>query len=397
MAISRTGKARHGGRENGGRPCGNSRNSSPTDQRLANSFTLTLRRQTAPPIPLDAEIAPVLLTSAIDPASEILVVRNKLTARFAAELARMVPTFDGRPNLRFIDYDAHPSDVWAQDTMELGVTVVPDAAGIQQTSVALLGLRGKHDMGLTCGPLDAFVEAMVRRERPDIIPVTIGEPRAGARWIDWYGNLEVSPPVKGFPMGRILTGEQRGLTIHPDVLTFLEAQKLQWPPLFLNVGWLTIGHVDELINFVPAKDGQGFRALLPSPKLASTLLENAVKSGYKSAKVFAGHKTETTVERLLLEVAKSRESETIEAALSETRKQLRAELGIEDADIIEMPVLFRDGLPVIPNGVNCLVAGQDVVIPDPAGPIIERRGYFPAVNEGASCAAWSAPALPGHL
>ena len=85
------------------------------------------------------------------------------------------------------------------------------------------------------------------------------ESRAGTRWIDWYGNLEVSPPVKArngreFPFGRILTGVQKGLGMHPDVLAFLEAQRLQSPPLIVDTSWLAIGHVDEVVSFVPAPD-----------------------------------------------------------------------------------------------------------------------------------------------
>jgi protein-arginine deiminase len=240
---------------------------------------------------------------------------------------------------------------------------------VKQIPVPLGGLRGKHD-GIKTGALDQTVRDYFTAD-PRYVPIQAAESRPNTRWIDWFGNLEVSPPVPGFPHGRVLTGFQKELRFHPDLIAFLEAQKLQCPPLYLDVSWLTIGHVDELINFVPARDRKGFRALLPSPSLAKTVLEDAIKNGHGKVPVFAGTKQETTVAKLFNDVADTVETRAIETSLTETRKQLAAELKLEEGDIVRLPVLFKGGLAMIPNGVNSLVIGKDILIPAPNGPRID--------------------------
>ena len=109
-----------------------------------------------------------------------------------------------------------------------------------------------------------------------------GVPRKNTRWIDWYGNLEATPPYadshgKRYPYGRVIVGKQRELTMHPGVMKFLEAQGLQWPPFVVDTSWLAIGHVDEVVNFVPAQNKAGFKVLLPSPQAARDMLEVLVE------------------------------------------------------------------------------------------------------------------------
>jgi protein-arginine deiminase len=343
----------------------------------ANTFTLRIADEEGRIATVPCRVAPVLLASSLDPVDEVLVIRNPLTARFADELARLVPKASGRPKVRFVDHTAVPHDLWIQDAVEIGRVCVPGGPpGSARQSVApLLGLRARHD-GIRTASLDTFVAEHFARTMPEAVCIQPAAPRPDTRWIDWYGNLEVSPPVKGFPHGRVLTGEQKGLTIHPDLLAFLEAQGFQMPPLFLDVGWLTIGHVDETINFVPARDRLGFRALLPSPALARDLLEQTVKAGHGDAPVFAGHKSMTTAALLLDEVGRSRETDAIEAVLRDTRARLRDGLGVEAADILELPVLFKNGLAVVPNGVNSLIVGRDVFVPDPAGPSVDGEDVF---------------------
>ncbi|MBC8140151.1 MAG: hypothetical protein H7Y38_01780 [Armatimonadetes bacterium] len=323
---------------------------------------------------VNCRVAPVLLTSSLDPVETVFVVQSKLTGAFVAELTRLLPKCDGKPRLQVIDGSAVPHDIWMQDTVEIGVCAVPDGRGVKQIPVPLTGLRALHN-GIKTAPFDDAVRQHFAAAAR-YVPVQAAASRPNTRWIDWFGNMEVSPPVPGFPHGRVLTGYQKDLRFHPDFLAFLEAQGLQVPPLFIDVSWLTIGHVDEIINFVPARGGKGFRALLPSPALAKSLLETAAKNGHGNAPVFAGTKEATTVTRLLSEVAESGETRVIEKSLSETRRQLRAELALGDADIVTLPVLFKDGLPVIPNAVNSLVIGRDAIAPAPLGAKVGGTDIF---------------------
>lgn len=325
---------------------------------------------------LECRVAPVLLASSLDPVESVYVVRSALSEKFVGELARLLTRCEGKPKLIPIEPVAVAHDLWMQDTTEIGVSPVPDGKGVKQIPVPLGGLRAKHD-GIKTDALDQTVREHFARD-PRFVPVQAAESRADTRWIDWFGNLEVSPPVPGFPHGRVLTGFQKELRFHPDLIAFLEAQKVQCPPLYLDVSWLTIGHVDEIINFVPAKGGKGFRALLPSPNRAKMILEKAVGDGHSDAAVFAGTKQETTILKLLRDVADTPETRIIENSLAKTRETLSSELGLAPADIVSLPVLFKNGLAVIPNGVNSLVVGKDVIIPAPNGPKVGGADLFEA-------------------
>lgn len=318
---------------------------------------------------------PFLLTSALDPVEEVLVVENRLTASFVDALRHIIPQTGATLTALHFD-DAYESDVWMQDTVEIGRFCVPTEQGVEQFIGVLAGIRSKHGGPTDCKPLDRNMHAYFT-DRGAVI-LEPAAPRPNTRWIDWYGNLEVSPPVPTFPHGRILTGKQGDLSMHPDVLGFLEEQRLQAPALIIDTSWLEIGHVDEVVNFVPAPDGPGFRVLLPSPSLAKQILEEAACAGRHDCPVFAGTNGETTVVTLLEEVASSAENAAIEQRLASTRVQLCEELGIRTNDFAGIPALFRDGVAVIPNGVNSLVCNGHVIIPDPKGPQVDGEDLFMA-------------------
>ena len=67
--------------------------------------------------------------------------------------------------------------------------------------------------------------------------------------------------------------------MHPGVLRFLEAQAVQWPPIIVDTSWLAIGHIDEVVSFVPARGKAGFKVLLPSPKAARVMLQALLAEG----------------------------------------------------------------------------------------------------------------------
>jgi protein-arginine deiminase len=324
--------------------------------------------------------APFLMQSSLDPVSSVLVVKNKLTAEFAAELEKIAG--QAAVPVHPIEFATeHPWDVWMQDCIEIGAYVLPNRTMDLEAGLShafLPGIRSLHD-GIKTETLDA--QAVKFLGGLGMKPAVNLTPRPHTRWIDWYGNLEVSPPVtskagKRFPLGRVLYGKQKELTMHPDVLKFLECQGVQTPAVEVNTSWLTIGHVDEVVNFVPARDRKRFRALLPSPQLATHLLEQAAMHGAKNTPVFQGKKEQTTVENLLETVARSDENRAIEAAIRATQAQLETELGLAGADFIFLPVLFKDGLAVIPNGVNGLMVNGHYIVPAPCGPEIAGRDIW---------------------
>jgi protein-arginine deiminase len=149
-------------------------------------------------------------------------------------------------------------EMWMQDTMEIGYTQLPGRAPMH---VVLRANRGQDDYPVTLlGPGMGYLEVGAPRSTP-----------GGDAWVDWYGNLEASPPVPGWPLGRIYYGHNTatGMKLHPEVVAFLEAQEVQ-APFWVDTSWLTIKHVDEILTFVPATDGSP-RLLVASPREAGVL------------------------------------------------------------------------------------------------------------------------------
>ncbi len=324
---------------------------------------------------------PLLLTSSIEPVEEVLVISNHLTAHFVAELERILPQTGARLRPIPFEGEAPHHDVWIQDSVEIGRMIMHTCDRVEQVTAMLTGIRAKHEGGVNGEHLDHQMRAYFQNLGVIVLDVT--SPRTGTRWIDWYGNLEVSPPVKArngrkFPFGRVLTGVQRDLGIHPDVLAFLDAQHLQTPPLVIDTSWLLIGHVDEVVNFVPAPKPPGFCVLVPSPSFARTLLENAALQGLSNQAVFAGHSGETPVAKLLEDVAMSEENNRICEILQEIRARICEGLGVDDEHFIEIPVLFRNGGAVIPNCVNGLICNGHAILPAPLGPRVDGDDAFAA-------------------
>jgi protein-arginine deiminase len=166
-------------------------------------------------------------------------------------------------------------------------------------------------------------------------------------------------------------------------MDFLEAQGLQWPPIVLDTSWLAIGHVDEVVNFVPAQSKTGFKVLLPSPKAARDMLEQLLANGLEGALVFAGTERETTLGKLRMTVSETSENLAIDEAVTLIRQQLKTELNLDDSDFVMLPALFQRGMAVIPNAVNSMVANGDLLVAEPRGPRLHETDGFEDAIRGA--------------
>jgi protein-arginine deiminase len=339
------------------------------------SFTLEISSPSAgDPIKIPIRVAPFIIPSALDPVEEILIVAQEATEG----AVKSMQAFAERSKIKLTVHDAQPpADQWMQDTIEPGVFAFPSAGALEQVRGALTGIRKgfRH----SSAALDRQV--FERLQRDNVVTIAAGVARNNTRWIDWYGNLEVTPSHtdrqgRSFPYGRVLTGQQRDLAMHPGVMKFLEAQKLQWPPIVVDTSWLMIGHVDEAVNFVPAKTQRGYKVVLPSPMAARRLLDDLIAQGLGATPVFADTRDATTVEELRKKTAESDENRTVDEKVAGLRRQLKAELNLDDADFVMIPVLFRRGGAVIPNAVNSLVVNGYVVAPEPRGPRRDGKDLF---------------------
>jgi protein-arginine deiminase len=291
------------------------------------------------------------LCSSLDPAEAVFVVASDLTRKFVEELAKAAEL----PVHAIPNDPAHRTDIWIQDAVEFGVEL--DESG-RPSPAALAGIRGRHDQGLTCGPLDEGIGYYLKSNLPDVKLLRPAESLPSRRWIDWYGNLECTPPLPGYPHGRVLVGKQRELAMHPDILKFLEEQKIQWPPIEIDVSWLMIGHVDEAISFVHGPEG--FAVLIPDPQKAVKILEGRPLN----EKVFVGRREETTVSELL-EAGNSYEQMEVVRTLDRIKEQLCRELEIPLSRIHGLPLLFEGREALWPNPVNSLVLGGRFLVSDP--------------------------------
>lgn len=209
--------------------------------------------------------------------------------------------------------------------------------------------------------------------------------------LDSFGNLEVSPPVtvngKKYPLGRIIIGvafptATKGRNMTKVVQDFLWAQKVQ-EPIALFSDWLLVGHVDEFMTFVPAPDRKGFRLLLASPDAGYKLFRGLQNSGHGQATLFDGltNAEKITLDEILKDEKLQAENNYVQSCIDWNRDVLKRELGLDDEDIIDLPILFKlvedekeyRAVAYYPDMVNMIVLGKNLGIPKPFGPKVNGR------------------------
>ncbi|XP_056131459.1 protein-arginine deiminase type-2 isoform X2 [Lampris incognitus] len=265
-------------------------------------------------------------------------------------------------------------DRWMQDELEFGYIDSPH----QQFPVVLDSPR---DKGLMDFPYNDLLG-------PDFGYVTRMAWNEVVSSLDSFGNLEVSPPVsvngKHYPLGRIIIGvafptSVQGRNMTKVVQDFLWAQKVQ-EPIALFSDWLYVGHVDEFMTFVPAPDQKGFRLLLASPDSGYKLFRGLQRQGHGQAKLFEGQgeHEEITVNEILNDEKLQEENNYVQSCIDWNRDVLKRELGLDDDDIIDLPILFKlleenRAVAYYPDMVNMIVLGKNLGIPKPFGPKVNGR------------------------
>uniref|UniRef100_A0AAZ3PCH1 protein-arginine deiminase n=1 Tax=Oncorhynchus tshawytscha TaxID=74940 RepID=A0AAZ3PCH1_ONCTS len=265
-------------------------------------------------------------------------------------------------------------DRWMQDEIEFGYIDSPH----QRFPVVLDSPR---DGELQDFPYDVLLG-------PDFGYVTRTAYNVEVSSLDSFGNLEVSPPVivngKIYPLGRIIIGvafptATKGRNMTKVVQDFLWAQKVQ-EPIALFSDWLLVGHVDEFMTFVPAPDKKGFRLLLASPDAGYKLFRGLQNDGHGQAKMFDGRISvkEITVDEILSDDKLRAENNYVQSCIDWNRDVLKRELGLDDDDIIDLPILFHvmeenRAVAYYPDMVNMIVLGKNLGIPKPFGPKVDGR------------------------
>ena len=153
------------------------------------------------------------------------------------------------------------NDQWPQDAWEFGFSSAPGGAGSMPVAFETLR-QGKPLENWGClnllgpTPNDPERTGLIVRLASEDDPLAYG------------GNLEVTPPLPGHPLGRIVVGTM------PAVQTaFLDSQQVQTPLIQLDTTWLRVGHIDEFMAFLPGDPGTDGRLVLSSPTIAFGLLD----------------------------------------------------------------------------------------------------------------------------
>ncbi|KFQ55605.1 Protein-arginine deiminase type-1, partial [Nestor notabilis] len=216
---------------------------------------------------------------------------------------------------------------------------------------------------------------------PDFGYVTREPPGREITSLDSFGNLDVSPPVtvrgKEYPLGRILIGSPlpwaSGRRMSKAVRDFLYAQKVQ-APVEIYSEWLSVGHVDEFLTFVPAYDRKGFRLLLASPNACYKLFKEKQRQGHGEATLFVGLRNaeRKSIDEILADEPLKNDNRHVQRCIDWNRDLLKQELGLSEQDIIDIPQLFilrgSRADAFFPDMVNMLVLGRHLGIPKPFGP-----------------------------
>lgn len=260
--------------------------------------------------------------------------------------------------------NAYKGDVWIQDEFEWATARSGDGGRLD---VVIDSIRNR---GLDPLPENTLVG-------PDYIAQTWGNP-ADKTTYDSFGNLDASPPVTvdgvSYPFGRIYYGRFNGEGISGILADYLASQEIQ-KPFELDTTWLCVGHVDEFSGIVPDPAApKGFRLLFADVPSGYALLDELPQDtalprygqdyGYDTIGAITG---DTGLRAL---------NEDIQADhLDPLRARFKAELGLDDADIILVPTIWEHvpncgALALTPGTVNFAMFNVDgqpprMFVPDP--------------------------------
>ena len=301
-----------------------------------------------------------------------------------ALIASMTAAMPADVELYRLNDDTYGGDRWVQDNMELGYQMKPGVDGVVEMKTALQLERGGYG-----GGLEGFVPyELLGASQGFLYPG--GEPTSH----NYGGNLEVAPPLEGFPFGRMiygggtegaLLGRGNNDTMNANQVGFLDAQEIQGPALQLSSEWLAVGHVDEIFQFVPDltpdEGGKAFKVVIASPAMARETLLAAQSRGNGSLVVFTGRDAEYSVDEILSAENFLALNEAAQVRIDSVQQKMMAELGLVEDDFRPVPVMFEDaagGLVAAfnPGVQNLITVGDRLFAPDPEGPIEDGQDLW---------------------
>lgn len=283
-------------------------------------------------------VAPLLSHHHLQVSEQVLVTEpwrgdSGAYAQFNRRLGRAVDAAGIPGGLKEV---AAGGDIWIQDFVEPMYASMPTADGVQPMRLLL-----RSDQQRPAS------RAAYRFRGRDVGVVWMGAPSGRWSTLDSFGNLETIPPYsydnEDYPAGRIIVDARPELGERPSkrVLTMLRAQGAQ-DPLVLDTSFLSVGHVDEQLQFVAADTERGWQLAVASPRLGLSLLKQAQRAG-AGADPVVSRGDPITVAQALGTGSRSLVADNLRAAriIDANVALLQAETGLTDEEIIEVPTLYR--------------------------------------------------------
>ena len=217
-------------------------------------------------------------------------------------------------------------------------------------------------------------------QEQDLSVFKIGQPRNEdpvSQWSNGYGNLQVTPPIPGHPMGRVYYGNSGNASFNPEVLDFIQAQQIQGPAVDIDTSWLLTRQVDEIINFIPSPTPGKYIMAIASPEAGVKLLEELAGKGYGDVTINRGLSNEITVSAALKNPALIKHNLNLQKQkLNPIIEKLKREFSLTDDQIIQVPAMFGySGYAWWPNMVNSVPVNGNLLVSNPRGAIIDGKDY----------------------
>ncbi|UNU22984.1 protein-arginine deiminase family protein [Microcoleus vaginatus] len=309
-------------------------------------------------------VSPWMIAPNTAPVTEVQVSdRGAVNSEFISQLKRAVEPTGAK--VKILQGDR----TWMQDTQKNGYVQLPEKSDIRQFNVTL-----KSNSEPEKNP------PVKSTQDRDLKVFKIGNPRSldpVSQWSDGYGNLQVTPPIPGHPMGRVYYGNSGNASFNPEVLDFIQAQRIQGPPVDIDTSWLLTRQVDEIINFIPTQTPGRYVMAIASPEAGVKLLEDLEGRGYGDVTLNRGLSTQTTVSAALKNRALIQHNLYLQnQKLNPIIEKLKREFLLGDDQIIQVPVMFGySGYAWWPNMVNSVPVNGKLLVSNPRGPMIEGVDY----------------------
>ncbi|WP_373537201.1 protein-arginine deiminase family protein [Microcoleus sp.] len=309
-------------------------------------------------------VSPWIIPANTAPVTEVQVSdRGAANSEFISQLKQAVEPTGAQ--LKIIQGE----NAWMQNIQKNGYIQLPEKSDIRQLNVALKSTDEPDQ-----NPPDKSTQ-----ER-NLRVIKIGNSRAENpvnQWSNGYGNLQVTPPIPGYPMGLAYYGNSGNASFNPEVLDFIQAQRIQGPPVDIDTSWLLTRQVDEIINFIPSQTPGKYVMAIVSPEAGVKLLEELAGKGYGEVTINRGLSNETTVSAALKNQALMQHNLNLQKQkINPILDKLKREFSLTDDQIVQVPAMFGySGYAWWPNMVNSVPVNGNLLVSNPRGPMIDGRDY----------------------